>query len=106
MVTTAATASSVVRARLRQRGEEPDPQPYRSPGTYLDPTGLYKMGARSYDPNLARFTTTDPSGQENNPYLYAAGDPINQTDPIGLSALTDLFVSSVGVVGGGSGQCG
>ncbi|MEU2956591.1 RHS repeat domain-containing protein [Streptomyces xanthochromogenes] len=60
------------------------PQPYRYAGTYLDPTGLYKMGARSYDPNLARFTTTDPSGQETNPYLYAAGDPINYNDPTGL----------------------
>ncbi|MFE3687631.1 RHS repeat-associated core domain-containing protein, partial [Streptomyces sp. NPDC059095] len=40
--------------------------------------------ARSYDPNLARFTTTDPSGQETNAYLYAEGDPINRTDPNGL----------------------
>ncbi|WP_346346930.1 RHS repeat-associated core domain-containing protein [Streptomyces sp. MBT27] len=53
-------------------------------GTYLDPTGLYNMGARSYNAHLARFTTTDPSGQETNPYLYAAGDPINYNDPTGL----------------------
>ncbi|MFJ8298267.1 RHS repeat-associated core domain-containing protein [Streptomyces sp. NPDC094447] len=60
-------------------------QPYRYAGTYLDPTGLYKMGARYYDPHLGRFTQPDPSGQETNPYLYAAGDPINHSDPTGLS---------------------
>ncbi|MEU7088101.1 RHS repeat-associated core domain-containing protein [Streptomyces achromogenes] len=61
-------------------------QPFRYTSAYLDPTGLYKMGARYYDPNLGRFTQPDPSGQEQNPYLYAAGDPVNGTDPTGLSA--------------------
>ncbi|GAA3643402.1 RHS repeat-associated core domain-containing protein [Streptomyces chitinivorans] len=60
------------------------PQPYRFTGTYLDPTGLYKMGARYYDPHLGRFTQPDPSGQETNPYLYATGDPVNNIDPTGL----------------------
>ncbi|MFF3694991.1 RHS repeat-associated core domain-containing protein, partial [Streptomyces sp. NPDC002221] len=79
------------------------PQPYRYAGTYLDPTGLYKMGARSYDPNLARFTTTDPSGQETNPYLYAAGDPINRTDPSGLfSGWKDFVVGAVATVAVGA----
>ncbi|MFE6339062.1 RHS repeat-associated core domain-containing protein, partial [Streptomyces sp. NPDC057798] len=60
------------------------PQPYRYTGTYLDPTGLYKMGHRYYDPQLGRFTQPDPSGQESNPYLYASGDPVNNSDPTGL----------------------
>ncbi|MFD7219315.1 hypothetical protein ACFWAU_36970, partial [Streptomyces cyaneofuscatus] len=34
-----------------------------------------------------RFTTPDPSGQEQNPYLYAAGDPVNRIDPTGLLSL-------------------
>ncbi|MGA5499245.1 RHS repeat-associated core domain-containing protein [Streptomyces cinereoruber] len=67
-----------------QNATEAFPQPYRFAGAYLDPTGLYKMGARYYDPHLGRFTQPDPSGQETNPYLYAAGDPINHTDPSGL----------------------
>ncbi|GGY61514.1 RHS repeat-associated core domain-containing protein [Streptomyces xanthochromogenes] len=50
-------------------------QPYRYTGTYLDPSGLYKMGARYYDPQLGRFTQPDPSGKESNLYAYAAGDP-------------------------------
>ncbi|MFB7648717.1 RHS repeat domain-containing protein [Streptomyces sp. NPDC056084] len=79
------------------------PQPYRYAGTYLDPTGLYKMGARSYDPNLARFTTTDPSGQETNAYLYAEGDPINRTDPSGLfSGWKDFVVGAVATVAVGA----
>ncbi|MEY7977227.1 RHS repeat-associated core domain-containing protein [Streptomyces pilosus] len=60
------------------------PQPYRYAGAYADPTGLYKMGHRYYDPTLGRFTQPDPSGQEENPYLYASGDPVNRIDPSGL----------------------
>jgi RHS repeat-associated protein len=46
----------------RARHAETVPQPYRFQGAYLDPTGLYKMGARYYDPVTTRFTQTDPSG--------------------------------------------
>ncbi|WP_374492083.1 RHS repeat-associated core domain-containing protein [Streptomyces sp. ICN903] len=67
------------------------PQPYRFTGTYLDPTGLCKMGARYYDPHLGRFTQPDPSGQETNPYLYATGDPINRTDPTGLTSFSEAL---------------
>ncbi|MFF0208766.1 RHS repeat-associated core domain-containing protein [Streptomyces althioticus] len=52
-------------------------QPYRYAGAYADPTGLYKMGHGYYDPTLGRFTQPDPSGQEENAYLYAVGDPVN-----------------------------
>lgn len=62
-------------------------QPYRYTGTYLDPSGLYKMGARYYDPQLGRFTQPDPSGKESNLYAYAAGDPVNRVDPSGLLSL-------------------
>ncbi|MET9935130.1 MULTISPECIES: RHS repeat-associated core domain-containing protein [unclassified Streptomyces] len=58
-------------------------QPYRFAGGYQDPTGLYHLGARYYDPNMIRFTSPDPSGQEKNPYLYAEGDPVNRIDPQG-----------------------
>ncbi|WP_405531256.1 hypothetical protein OG426_09355 [Streptomyces canus] len=36
------------------------------------------------DPQIGRFTQPDPSGQEKNPYLYAGGDFINNSDPTGL----------------------
>ncbi|MGQ4354915.1 RHS repeat-associated core domain-containing protein [Streptomyces drozdowiczii] len=67
------------------------PQPYRFAGAYNDSTGLYKMGARYYDPTLGRFTQPDPSGQETNTYLYATGDPINHTDPSGLFSVGDAL---------------
>ncbi|MFJ9721141.1 RHS repeat-associated core domain-containing protein [Streptomyces sp. NPDC101209] len=42
---------------------------------------LPKMGAHYYDPELRRLTQPDPSGKEANASLYAAGDPVNSTDP-------------------------
>ena len=54
------------------------------------------MGARWYDPTLGRFTQADPSGQETNPYLYAAGNPINGMDSTGLSVQSIIFGSLVG----------
>ncbi|ROP44393.1 RHS repeat-associated protein [Rathayibacter sp. PhB185] len=50
----------------------------------VDSSGIYKVGARYYDPSLGRFTQVDPSGQESNPYLYSGADPINRSDPSGL----------------------
>ncbi|MFF9027811.1 RHS repeat-associated core domain-containing protein [Streptomyces iakyrus] len=69
---------------------EAAPQPHRYTGAYLDPTGLYKMGHRYYDPSLGRFTQPDPSGQESNPYLYTGGDPVNNVDPSGLGFLDSV----------------
>ncbi|MFI1532379.1 RHS repeat-associated core domain-containing protein [Streptomyces griseus] len=69
---------------------ETAPQPYRFAGGYQDPTGLYHFAARYYDPNIGRFTTPDPSGQEQNPYLYAEGDPVNRIDPTGLLSLSGI----------------
>lgn len=58
--------------------------PYQYTSGYLDNTSyLYKLGQRYYDTNLARFTQTDPSGQEANLYAYTAGDPVNKSDPSG-----------------------
>ncbi|MBZ6142517.1 RHS repeat-associated core domain-containing protein [Streptomyces olivaceus] len=72
------------------------PQPYRYAGAYADPTGLYKMGHRYYDPTLGRFTQPDPSGQEQNAYLYAEGDFASRTDATGLAS---QCVKDVGTFG-------
>jgi RHS repeat-associated protein len=52
--------------------------------------GLYHMGARYYQPSIQRWTQPDPTGLnstkeplEQNPYLFASADPINNTDPTG-----------------------
>ncbi len=63
--------------------------PWRYTGQYFDvSTGLYKMGARYYQPELGRWTQLDPSGLDANPYVYAASDPINNSDPTGLFCVT------------------
>ncbi|MFD4235388.1 RHS repeat-associated core domain-containing protein, partial [Streptomyces sp. NPDC058542] len=82
----------------RATTSEQVPQPYRFAGGYQDPTGLYHFAARYYDPNIGRFTTPDPSGLEENPYLYAAGDPVNRIDPTGLYSVDD-FKSDIGFIG-------
>jgi RHS repeat-associated protein len=61
------------------------PNPWRWNASYLDSTGLYKLGARYYDPALGRFTQQDPlQGGSCNAYDYACGDPINGSDLSGL----------------------
>jgi len=54
----------------------------------IDPTGLYYMGARYYEPNSGRFVSPDPLGHGTSMslYDYAAGDPCNGLDPDGRVA--------------------
>lgn len=48
--------------------------------------GLYLMGARWYDPTSGRFLSKDPiAAQEmESPYVYAANNPVTNSDPTGL----------------------
>lgn len=64
--------------------------PWRYTSAYQDGSGLYKMGERYYDPALGRFTQQDPvfeplDPKQSNRYAYVGGDPINFSDPSGLS---------------------
>ncbi|MET8229029.1 hypothetical protein [Streptomyces sp. NPDC005301] len=47
------------------------PSPTPSAGGYQDPTVPYDYSGRFYDAHMGRFTHSDPSGQEQDPYLYA-----------------------------------
>lgn len=52
--------------------------------------GLYYSKLRYYSPLLGRFIQTDPSehdGGSLNLYLYADSDPVNLSDPFGLSSV-------------------
>jgi RHS repeat-associated protein len=63
-------------------------QPLRFMGRELDfRTGLYYVRNRWYDASLARFVSEDPAGAAGglNTYTYADNDPINKTDPSGLT---------------------
>ncbi|HEY6759050.1 MAG TPA: RHS repeat-associated core domain-containing protein [Baekduia sp.] len=68
-------------------------------------SNLYHYGARYYDPLTASWTQQDPINQigslgQANRYSYAAGDPVNGSDPSGalsFSVGVDLGPDSVGV---------
>jgi RHS repeat-associated protein len=68
-------------------------------GALLDSaTGLYKIGARYYDPGVARWTQRDavtgtPSDPETyNAYVFVGNNPVNATDPSGYFWLALLAV--------------
>jgi RHS repeat-associated protein len=51
---------------------------------YLDPTGLEYLVHRYYDPTTGQFVSSDPLvSVTNQPYDYAADNPINGADPRG-----------------------
>lgn len=63
-------------------------------GYYTDPDvpGLIKLGARYYDPTIGRFITPDPAGDGLNWYAYCGNDPVNATDPTGLTWRQNLEI--------------
>jgi len=73
---------------LRLHGPPTVPESF---GTLLngkrDAVGTIYLRNRSYDPITGRFTQEDPIGLDGgvNLYSYASGDPINRSDPSGLS---------------------
>jgi RHS repeat-associated protein len=62
--------------------------PLKFTGQQQDPTGLYNLRARHYNPATGRFTQTDPlartSGAYLNAYEYANLNPWVFVDPTGL----------------------
>jgi RHS repeat-associated protein len=54
-------------------------------GQRIEPTGLYWLGARYYDPVEGRFLSPDPLGHAASMDLYSfcSGDPVNRFDPTG-----------------------
>jgi len=60
--------------------------PFRYAGQYTDAeTGFVYLRHRYYDPATANFLTRDPiEAITREPYEYAGGDPLNNTDPTGL----------------------
>ncbi len=67
-------------------------------GDYTDPTtGLVYMNARWYNPATGTFTSSDtlggtpvPSTVDGNPYAYAGGNPLTNTDLSGQGCLGGL----------------
>jgi RHS repeat-associated protein len=61
--------------------------PFGYAGQYADrESGLVWMRARYYDPASGQFLNRDPiESVTRQPYTYAANDPINNADPLGLN---------------------
>jgi RHS repeat-associated protein len=68
---------SAIGNRLLFQGRDRDPD-----------TGLYNFRNRYYSPTMGRFLQVDPIGVRGgmNLYSFGANDPLNQTDPFGLSS--------------------
>jgi RHS repeat-associated protein len=59
--------------------------PFSFAGGYTDPDGLIYLVNRYYDPQLGQFVSVDPDLSDTlQPYGYANGDPVVNTDPDGL----------------------
>lgn len=69
-------------------------------GKQQDPTSLlYNYGYRDYKSQNACFTTVDPIRDGVNWFVYCSGDPVNNIDSDGLSALTTtLRVIATGII--------
>jgi len=52
-------------------------------GHPTDLTGLIYMRARYYDPQTGRFISEDPQQNDNNFFVYAGNDPVNNIDSSG-----------------------
>ncbi len=62
---------------------------YAFTGRELDPSGLYSLRARYYNPLVGRFISEDPvrSASGRNVHAYADNNPVQKIDPLGLWAL-------------------
>jgi RHS repeat-associated protein len=67
---------------------------YGYTGREPDASGLVYYRARYYDPSVGRFTQRDPVGYLDglNRYAYVGNNPINFTDPHGLTAQGPLGI--------------
>ena len=63
-------------------------QPFGYTGAYLDTTGLYKMGARSYDHTTNRFTQPDPAEKKPIPTSTPPATPSTGSTPPACTTLS------------------
>jgi RHS repeat-associated protein len=78
-----------IRTETKANGSQPD-NLMKFAGEYLDPTGLYHLRARQYDPAVARFLGPDPFPQRlgspcASTYTYVANQPTVAVDPSGAN---------------------
>lgn len=77
---------------------------------YEEGSGLYYYRNRFYDPAVGRFISRDPIGvwgdsaERGNGQNYAANNPINRVDPLGLSSGPEFWDGLKGGFGDGLGD--
>ena len=79
-------------------------------GVTSDASGTFDMRYRNYDPSTGQFLSNDPLGTlgtDTNIRRYAANEPTNATDPVGLqevpvNAWDDTSANGGGQTGGGA----
>jgi RHS repeat-associated protein len=60
--------------------------PFGFQGSYTDPSGLIYLIDRYYDPTTDQFLSVDPDlAETDQAYAFTGDDPLNKTDPLGLS---------------------
>jgi RHS repeat-associated protein len=83
-------------------------QPFGFAGGLQDrDTGLVRFGARDYDPQVGRWISKDPirfDGGDTDVYAYAGNDPVNGSDPSGLTWWESLGMLWDWVTGTGPAQ--
>ncbi|QNA99629.1 DUF6765 family protein [Massilia sp. Se16.2.3] len=82
--------ATVVHASMNAANGKAFEMKLRLPGQVFDAeTGLNQNYFRDYDPALGRYTTPDPMGLAGgiNPFAYAEGNPLGNTDPLGLYSI-------------------
>ena len=75
---------------LHSSGDLADANPFRYSTKYRDSeTGFYYYGYRYYSPELGRWISRDPLGEQGglNLYGFVGNDPVNWADPLGLADL-------------------
>ncbi len=95
-----------IRTETKASGNQPDSL-MRFTGEYSDPTGLYHLRARQYDPASGRFLSQDPFpatrwSSHSSAYTYTRNRPTAYVDPSGEFGLPGAVVGAVvgGVAGG------
>jgi RHS repeat-associated protein len=69
--------------------------------TLVGTSSVTLMGARPYHPALGEFLAPDPLVDSGpNPYTYANGDPINESDTSGNESSNTTLWSAIGAVAG------
>ena len=105
LVVNASTGAVVQRMDYDEYGmvtndTNPGFQPFGFAGGLYDPaTGLVRLGARDYDPEIGRWTCKDPSGFEGglNLYGYCGGDPVNYVDVTGEMGVLAAVAVGIGI---------